>query len=213
VTVQKWGGLAAFLIAVALIVPSWIYLTGNLEDVYGPLAYDLADFLSGPVLAASLVTVIYALRERIGGHAPRRMNLALLAAFIAAGAFVGVACIRSANRHYHLMHPELNLENSTTVLLIWTTLVAGVAATGWHFLGWAMLLVGSAGWTSHRLPRVLSVLYLVGGAASLFVYLRSDFDLNLVLPAAVVSIWLGILLRKDRSGETQLPDINAIQPE
>jgi hypothetical protein len=76
-----------------------------------------------------------------------------------------------------------------------------------------MLLVGSAGWTSHRLPRVLSVLYFVGGVASLFVNLRSDFDLNLMLPTAVVSIWLGILLWKDRSGETQLPDINAIQPE
>ena len=110
VTIQKWGGLASFLMAVAFIVPSLIYLTGNLRDAIGPLTYALADFLYGPVWAASLVTAVFALRERIGERAPRRMTLALLAALVAAGAMVAVACIRSANRHYHLIHPELHLE-------------------------------------------------------------------------------------------------------
>ncbi len=144
VTIQKWGGLASFLMVVAFIVPAFIYLTGNLRDALGPLAYALADFLSGPVWAASLVTAVYALRERIGERAPRRMTLALLAALLAAGAIVAVACIRSANRHYHIIHPELHLEESTTVLVVWTTLVAGVTGTGWHFLGWALALVGSS---------------------------------------------------------------------
>ena len=56
VTMQKWGGLASFLLAVVFIVPELIYLTGNLGEVNGPLAYDLADFLYGPVRAACLVT-------------------------------------------------------------------------------------------------------------------------------------------------------------
>jgi hypothetical protein len=98
------------------------------------------------------------------------MSLALLTAVLAAGAMVAVACIRAANRHYHLIHPELHLENSPTVLIVWTTLVAGVTGAGWHFLGWALVLVGSAGWTSRRLPRLLSALYLVAGTISLFVY-------------------------------------------
>ena len=63
---QKWGGLASFLLAVAFIVPSWIYLTGDLRAANGPLAYDLADFLYGPVWAASLVMAVFALRERMG---------------------------------------------------------------------------------------------------------------------------------------------------
>ena len=163
VTIRKWGGFASFLMAVAFIVPSLIYLFGDLRGAIGPLAYALADFLYGPVWAASLVTAVLALRERIGERAPRRMTLALLAALTAAGAFVAVACIRSANRHYHMIHPELHLETSTTVLIVWTTIVAGMIGTAWHFLGWALVLVGSAGWTSHRLPRVLSALYLVGG--------------------------------------------------
>ena len=94
VTVQKWGGLASFLMAVAFLVAPLIYLVGNLREAFGPLTYNLADFLYGPVCAASLITAVFALRERMGDCAPRRMTLALLAAALAAGAFVAVACIR-----------------------------------------------------------------------------------------------------------------------
>jgi hypothetical protein len=178
----------------------------------GAFTYDLADFLYGPVWAASLVAAVYALRERIGDRAPRRMNLVLLTALLAAAAMIGVACIRSANRHYHLMHPELSLENSTTVLAVWTTLVAGVIGAGWQFLGWSFLFIGSAGWTSRRLPRVLSVLYLAGGTVSLFVYLLPDLEGLAVLFGVVVSIWQGILLLRAEPGETEAPEINASQP-
>ncbi len=199
--IQKWGGLASFLMVVAFIVPAFIYLTGDLRAANGPLAYALADFLYGPVWAASLITAVFALRERIGEHAPRRMTLALLAALLAAGAMVAVACIRSANRHYHLLHPELHLETSTTVLVVWTTLVAGVTATGWHFLGWALVLVGSAGWTSRRFPHPLNVLYWVGGAVSLFVYVLPDIEEIAITLGLVVSIWQGLLLWKVEPGE------------
>jgi hypothetical protein len=211
-TMQKWGGLASFLLAVAYLVPQVIYLVGNLRDAFGPLAYALADFLYGPVWGASLVMVYIALRERIGEGAPRRMTLALPAAWLAAAAFVAVACIRSANRHYHMIHPELHLETSSTVLVVWTTLVAGVSAAGWHFLGWAFVLAGSAGWTSHRLPGVLSVLYLVGGTLSLFVYVLPDLAEYAATLGVVVSIWQGILLWKAGPGEMQAPEPDAGQP-
>lgn len=200
-TLQKWGGLASFLLAAAFIVPAFIYLTGNLREANGPLAYALADFLSGPVWAASLVTVVYALRERLGEHAPRRMTLALWAALLAAGAMVAVACIRSANRHYHLAHPELHLEDSTTVLVVWTTLVAGATGAGWHFLGWALVLVGWAGWTSGRFPRPLTVLYWAVGAVSLFVYVLPGIEEIAITLGLVVSIWQGLLLWKAQPGE------------
>ncbi|MBI1879933.1 MAG: hypothetical protein HYR94_17225 [Chloroflexi bacterium] len=212
-TTQKWGGLASFLLVVAFIVPAFIYLTGNLRDASGLFAYALADFLSGPVWAASLVTAVFALRERIGERAPRRMTLALLAALLAAGAIVSVACIRSANRHYHMIHPELHLEESTPVLVVWTTIVAGVTATGWHFLGWVLVLVGSAGWTSRRLPRVLSVLYLVGGIVSMFVYVLPDTEGDAMALGVVVSIWQGILLWKTEPGEMHAPEKIASQTD
>jgi hypothetical protein len=127
-TISKWAGGASFLLAVSFVVAPLIYLTGNLRDTLGVFTYNLADFLYGPVVSASLVTVVYVLRERIGERALRRMDLALLAAVLSAAGMAAVAFIRASNRHYHLIHPELGLENSTAVLIVWTTLVAGVCA-------------------------------------------------------------------------------------
>jgi predicted membrane protein len=205
--------ISSILLALAFIVAPLIYLVGNLRDAMGPFAYSLADFLYGPVWAAALVTLVFTLRERIGEYAPRRMSLALLAAALAAGLFVAVACIRSANRHYHMIHPELHLETSSTVLIVWTTLVAGVSGAGWHFLGWAFVLVGSAGWTSGRLPRLLSVLYLVAGITSLFVYLLPDNEGLAGMLGVVVAIWQGILLWKAKSEEKQGPEIGESRPD
>jgi hypothetical protein len=195
--------ISAILLAVAFIIAPMIYLVGNLRDAMGPFAYAMADFLSGPVWAASLVSIVFMLRERIGERAPRRMSLALLATVLAAGLAVAVACIRSANRQYHLMHPELHLENSLDVLVVWTTLVAGLTGAGWHFLGWAMLLIGSAGWTSSQLPRGLAVLYLLGGMVLLFVYLLPNMEAIAGLLSVVIAIWQGLWLWKSGSAESQ----------
>lgn len=204
--VQKWGGFASFLLGASFIVAPLIYLIGNLRDAFGPLGYSVADLLYGPVWAASLVTMVFALRERMSERAPRRMSLALLAAALAAATMVLVACIRSANRNYHLIHPELNLENNQTVLIIWTTLVAGVSAAGFHFLGWAMVLIGSAGWATRLLPRVLSVLYLLAGIASMFVYLLPENEGLVAMLGLVISLWQGSFLLRAGPGETQAPD-------
>lgn len=210
--IQKWGGFACFVLAVAFVVPPAIHLFGELRSTFGPLTYDLADFLNGPVWAASLVMAVFALRERIGELAPRRMSLALLVAILAAGAMLAVACIRSANRHYHLAHPDLNLENSIPVLVVWATLVAGVSGAAWHALGWVLILVGSAGWTSHRLPRLLSALYWVAGASSLLVYALPENEGNATVFCLVISIWQGILLLKAGAAETQKRITNLEHP-
>ena len=206
---RKWGSLAAFLLAVTFIVAPLIYFMGNLRDALGRFGYSLADFLYGPLWGASLIILVFILRERMGERASRRMSLALLAAVLAAGTAVLVALIRAANREYHLIHPELNLENSSTVLIVWTTLVAGVTNASWHFLGWALVLIGSSGWTTGGLPRLLSVFYLAAGTAALFVYLLPASEQLATLLGVVVSLWQGILLRKAGSAETQAPPINA----
>ena len=196
-TINKWGGLASFLIAVSFVVAPLIYLMGNLRDTLGVFAYDLADFLYGPVVSASLITLIYVLRELIGKSAFRRMDLALLAAVLSAVGMAAVAFIRASNRQYHLLHPELNLENSTTVLIMWTTLVAGVSSLGFHFLGWTFILVGSASWTSRLSPRILNVLYFLAGIAGLFVYLFQELEGLVLLLGTIIGIWQGVLLLKN----------------
>jgi len=204
--------ISSILLAVTFIVAPLLYFTGNLRDALGPLSYDVADFLYGPVWAASLISVVFVLRERIGERAPRRMSLALQAAVLAAGLAVVVAFIRSANRHYHLLHPELHLESSGDVLVVWTTLVAGLTNAAWHFLGWTLVLIGSAGWTSRYLPRLLSALYLGAGVNSLFVYLFPGSEGNAALLSVVVIVWQGILLWKTEPQGTQAPGITESQP-
>jgi hypothetical protein len=209
---QKWGGVASFLLVIAFIIAPLIYLVGNLQDAIGPFAYALADFLYGPVWAASLVTAIFALRERVGKQAPLRMSFALLAAVLAAATMVLVACIRSSNRHYHIIHPELHLEASSTVLVVWATLVQGVTAAGWHFLGWALVLVGLAGWTTRSLPRGLNILYLAGGIASLFVYVFPTLEPAAAALGVIWAVWQGILLWTARAGDMPVPDETERQP-
>jgi hypothetical protein len=199
--------VSSILLAVAFIVAPWLYLVGNWRDAIGPFAYTIADILYGPVWAASLIGVVFILRERMGERAPRRMSLALLAAVLAAGTMVIIACIRSANRQYHLLHPDLHLENSTTVLIVWGTLVAGLTGAAWHFLGWAFTLIGSAGWTSRYIPRPLSILYFAAGitSLSLFVYVQPAHEGMASMLSVIVIIWQGILLWKAEPEEKQSP--------
>jgi hypothetical protein len=208
-TTQKWGALASFVLAASLLISGWIYLTGNLREPNGALAYDLADLLYGPVRAVCLIAAGYALRVQIGERAPRLMSLMLVTAVLAAAMFVMAALFRSTNRHYHLMHPELGLESSSIVLTAWATLVGGVVATGWHFLGWSMVLLGSAGWASGRIPRVLSVLYWVVGAASLIVYLLPETEMNILVFAMALSIWQGLLLWRAAPEQPQPLTVNS----
>lgn len=194
--IRKWGGLASFLLAVTFLVPNLIYLVGDLRTAIGQAAYHLADFLYGPVWSACLITVVISLREKFGSHASQRMSLALMSAFLSTGAMMAVALIRSSNRQYHILHPELHLEDSTTVLIVWTTLIAGLTAAGWHFLGWTQILIGSAGWQSQQLPRLLNLLYFAAGIVSLFVYLFPVNEGLAVILGMVISIWQGALLVK-----------------
>lgn len=193
-SLQRWGGIAAFVLPIATIAANAIYLTGNLREAFGPITYDLADLLYGPIWAASLVTFVLALRERIGELAPRRMNLALATALLAAAAMLAVALIRSANRHYHLSHPDLQLESSLSVMVVWATLVAGVSGTAFHLFGWVSVLIGWAGQTSKRIPSLLSTLYFAVGVAALFVYLQPELEGAVVVFGAVAFVWQGILL-------------------
>jgi hypothetical protein len=205
-TMQKWGGIASFLLPAGFLVAPLIYLVGDLRNPLGPLGYVLADFLYGPLWAASLVTAVFALREHIGERAPRRMALVLIAAALAAGAMVLVACIRAANRQYHLGHPELQLEESIPVLVVWTTIVAGITAAGWHFLGWALLLLGSAAWTTALLPRALSVLYLAGGTAALLVYVFPELEGAAALLGVLWAVWQGAILWQSGITARKLPN-------
>jgi hypothetical protein len=199
--IHKWGALASFCLAVTFIVPGLIYLVGDLRTAIGPYAYRLADFLYGPVWSACSITVIIILREQLDKYTPRRMTVAMFTAFLSAAAMIAVAFIRASNRQYHLLHPELHLEDSIPVLVVWATLVTGLTSAGWHFLGWTQIMVGSAGWASQRLPRLLSMLYLLAGVVSLFVYLIPFNEGLGILLGFIIAIWQGVLFWVTKSND------------
>jgi hypothetical protein len=66
------------------------------------------------------------------------------------------------------------------------------------------MLIGSAGWKSNILPRGLCVLYLIGGIASLFVYLIPVLEGAAALLGVVWGVWQGILLWKGDSKEEKI---------
>lgn len=201
-TTNKWGSLASFLLAISFFVAPSIYLVGNLRDALGIFSYSLADFLYGPVLSTSLITVTYVLREQIGERAKRRMDLAFFASLLAAVGLAAVAFIRASNRHYHIMYPDLHLEGNQTVLIVWGILVAGMSGLGFHFLGWNFILLGSVGWSTNYFPRLLSGLYILTGVFSLFAYLSRDGDLTSLPFIIIISIWQGILLWRAKPEES-----------
>lgn len=215
-TSQKWGGLASFVLAVIFVIAPVIYLvalpaaTGlalpdfadpfKLRPVLANPVFDLGDFLFGPVWAASLVIAVFALRERLVASAPRRMFLAMLAASLSAALFVGGASLQTIGRHYTAIHPEMNDTVYESVFRASSIVVPGMTSAGRHFLGWTLIMLGSAGLASKKLPRALSILYLIGGVPSLVAYLVPGLG-ELVLALGVIwNIWQGILLwRGDES--------------
>jgi hypothetical protein len=52
----------------------------------------------------------------------------------------------------------------------------------------------------------LCALYLVGGIASLFVYVFPDLEGTAAILGVVWGVWQGILLWKGELGETQTPE-------
>jgi len=193
-TQSRIGGVASLVLAAAYLIPASIYLAGDLRTALGPWTYSLADLLYGPVWAVSLITSFWAVRARFGGVAPQRISWATTATWLAAAAMVTVACIRSANRQYHLTHPDLHLEDSTTVLIVWATLVSGVIGAGWHFWGWSFVLLGSAGWVTRQMPLSLSVMYMAAGIPAWFVYAVPDIEGGVVVLGVIVSIWQAVYL-------------------
>lgn len=208
-SLQKWTGLVCLLMAGAIIVAHYFYLTGTLDSKWGSFTYSLADFLYGTVWSAGLVMMVYTLRDRIGDRSHRLMTLALLLALAAACAFLTVASIRSANRSHLLARPDLGLQFSSSVLTAWMTLVSGVLGAAWHFLGWAFVLTGLAGFASRKLPLLLSGLYLVAGAASLAVYLLPRLEETALLLVVVTIIGQGVVLLAGRK-ESPTPDAKLV---
>lgn len=209
-TIQKWGSIASFVQATIFLLAPVIYLvaipaaTGlagpdfadpfKLRPVLAHPAFDWGDFVFGPVWAASLVVTLIALHEHLANAAPRRMQMALIASCLSAALFVGASTVQTVGRHYIAMHPGMDAAVFEGAFRALSMVVPGLTSAGRHFLGWSLILLGSAGWTTRSLPRSLCVVYFVGALPALFAYLNPGIGEIILLPGVIWNIWQGILL-------------------
>jgi hypothetical protein len=195
------------MLAATFLGGTVLYFPGLLKDMRG---YYVADAFLGPLWAPGLIAVVFVLREQIGERAPRRMTLALIGAALAGLMMVTAAVIRSTNRGYLDLHPELDARMTQAAYLAWITIVHTAIAVGQHFLGWTLLLTASAGWTSRQLPRLLCGVLALAGVLALTAYLDTNWNAefgrpDLALLGLIWGIWQGIIFLRAKPPEMPAP--------
>ncbi len=215
INVKRLGSIASFAQAIIFLIVPVIYfvivpaatgLTGSdfsdpfkLRSVLANPVFDFGDFFLGPLWAASLVISLLAMREHFEDTAPRRMQLAIIASSLSAALFVAGGVVQTTGRHYISMNPELDATVFESIFRSLSMIVPGLTSAGRHFLGWTLILLGSAGWTTHRLPRTLCIIYFIGAFLALFAYLSPGIGEAILLPGVIWNVWQGILLWRDKS--------------
>ena len=199
---QRWGGAASMVLGIVVVLGPLIYFTNAVRDPLSPFGYAIADLMYGPVLAASLVGSMSVIKEEIGDKASRRMAFALIAASLAALALVTAAIMRSGNRAYFIRYEQdMGKEEYAAIMRTILMTVQGTIRTGHHFIGWSLLLMGSASWNSGLFPRPLIVLALIAGLLNFFTYLLPEAEeLPTVLLTGIWAIWQGVALWRRGSG-------------
>lgn len=208
--IQKWGSVASFVQAGIFLIAPVIYfvILPNATGLAGPEfndpfklrpvltnpAFDFGDFLFGPLWGASLVLSLAGMREYFGNNAPRRMQLAIIFSCISAALFVAGGVVQTIGRHYISAHPELDNIVFESIFRTLSMVVPGLTSSGRHFLGWTLVIVGSAGWATSTLPRTLCILYFIGALLGLFAYLSPGIGELILLPGVIWNVWQGILL-------------------
>lgn len=212
--IAKWGSIASFVQAAIFLIAPMIYFvvlpmaTGlngpdfndpfKLRPVLANPAFDFGDFLFGPLWAASLVLSLLAMSEYLGASAPRRMRFAIITSSLSAALFVAAGIVQTIGRHYISMHPELEASVFESIFRTLSMIVPGLTSSGRHFLGWTLILLGSAGWATPGFPRTLSIIYFAGALLALFAYLSPGIGELILLPGMIWNIWQGILLWRTR---------------
>lgn len=218
ISIQKSGSIASLVQAVIFLIAPVVYLvvipaaTGltaanfsdpfKLRSVLANPAFDFGDFLFGPLWAASLVLSLLGMREYFGDVAPRQMHLLLIVGSLSAALFAAGGIVQTIGRHYISMNPELNASVYESIFRALSMVVPGLTSSGRHFLGWTLILLGTAGWSTRRLPRTLCIIYFVGAVLGLFAYFSPGIGELILLPGLIWNIWQGILLWRGESALT-----------
>lgn len=205
-TVGSVGALVFGLLFVVLIVLLAVVLPGQglgPGTLYAPASgVPFIENSSLPALIAfiyigisvGIVLIVFALYERLSAANPALMLLVAAASVVASSLFLGYAMIDlTGNPHVVSAYRDDPILGGAVYVALRTAgnaLNAGALfATG--------LAIGFVGWvarSTNRLPKPLSYLLIVAGAATTLSFIVLPLGLVAVLLAPIWSIWLGVLL-------------------
>jgi hypothetical protein len=212
-SMQKWGGLAAFVQAGLFLVSSVIFgLMGSTSAGQNgnlPLVAVGIIFL---LFGMTLILIWAGLRDRQSASAPNRSRIAMTTASIASALVVAAAAVGLSSG------PTLAaMSDSTTsaaVAYSVTRVAAALFVGAMFMLGWTLIISAWAGLSKGGLPKLLGWLMLVSGIGllllapsgastpsgtlpdpgSLVSVVGQAFDIFELLATFIWSVWLGLVL-------------------
>jgi hypothetical protein len=208
--IQKWGGLASFVQAAIFLIAPVIYLvalpaaTGlppeafsdphQLRPVLANPVFDFGDILFGPLWAIATIVAAFGLRDRMKEGAPTRMLMAVLFAGMSGALFIGGSTVQTIGRHSMARMIELDADMFEAIFRTISIVVPGLTSGGRLALGCFLLVTAWAGLGTRQIPRLLSILYIIGGIPLLMAFRFPFLGEPVLLVGAIWNIWQGIVL-------------------
>jgi hypothetical protein len=219
-TLQKFGGFAAFYMAIAYLIGMVIFMVVlNYPDITNP-AQKVALLVEKQTIIFStnllmyvffglfLIVLSLALYQRLKAGAPAAMQVAAVIGIIWAGSLIASGMVSNAG-----IDPAVALyaANPAQAALNWqgTESVAnGLSCGNGEILGGLLtLLVSVAAWRSRGLPRGLNILGLLVGAAGIISIIPGLTGILVaVFGLSQVNwfVWVGIVLLRTYPGKAAL---------
>jgi hypothetical protein len=211
---QRIGGIAALYAGIAYIVGmmGFLLVVGWPDDPVQQVAVLVNNQVSQHILyiivyqvwAVFLVVLTLALYERLKADSPVMMQTATAIGIIWATVVIASGMIFNIGMDNVVNHYGKDLAQATTVWLVIASVCDGLGGGNEILGGLWMLLISCAALQEGGLPKALSYLGIVIGAAGILSALPGLGDVGLIfgLVQIVWFIWLGIVLLRNNPSRT-----------
>lgn len=206
---QKTGGYAALVQALAFVLSPINFLillpSLGLDPTTFPDPAQVLSVIDSPLLfvgsliqfllAATAVVIALSLYDRYGARAPSRMRWAVAAAVVASGLFLSTGMLNFATVR---ALPSIPAEYQLNVFAGVSLATDGLLAAAIFAIGWSFLLSGWAAYQTNGLPRILSIIMMLGGASGILAFLIPPLVPLGAIFNLIWSIWLGFTLIREK---------------
>jgi hypothetical protein len=213
---RRLGGAAALYLAVAyLAAVAYFLVVVDFPSLVDPLdKVDLfARHLTGLQLAylaiyvvfgLVLMTLAWALHDRLAGAAPATMRFATGIALVWGGLLIASGMAMNAGMETVVALHDADPAGAATAWLAIESVTSGMSGGKGELLGglWTLLVTWAA-WRSRQLPRALNVVGTLAGAVGVASTVPGLNDLVAVFGLTQLAwfVWLGVVLLRSPAGQ------------